>query len=134
MKQKQNTEAKETTQTPAEPMERRVTLNLNEAALVRFLPMSIGDGWFVRHAYHLLSKSSIPCPRRVSPALGGSRNAACPVCGLAKKLSASHDNAIREFGLHLCAKMSHVTSCLIFRFDPGYGEIQEKPESESLKP
>ena len=114
---------------------RQVRFNkLNEAWLVRFLPVSIQGRWFARHGLHGLQQTSITCPRWVSPDFGGDPDAECPVCELALSLSANQNKAVSESGQNLCAKLRHITYCLVFKIDPGLGEMQEQPQSEILKP
>lgn len=116
---------------------RRVKIEkVNQAWLVRFLPVGLGERnlWYLRLGQHWANKRPIFCPRCVSPDLGGDPNAECPVCEMAKNLNASEDEAISSYGFKLKANLTYLTYCLVYQIDTGHGETQEMPESEVLKP
>jgi len=116
---------------------RRVNFErVNEAWLVRFLPVGLGAGnlWFVRNGQHWLNQASIVCPQCVSPDFGGDPNAPCPVCELAQALKAQNDDGVRTFGFNLRARITYLTYCLVYEIDPGRGDTQLMSESEILKP
>jgi hypothetical protein len=109
---------------------------VNEAWLVRFLPVGLGERnlWFVRNGQHWLNKVPIVCPQCVSPDFGGSEDAPCPVCELAEALNAESDDFVSTFGFKLRANITYLTYCLVYEIDPGRGDTQVMSESEILKP
>jgi hypothetical protein len=116
---------------------RRVKIEkVNQAWLVRFLPVGLGERslWFVRLGQHWMNKQPIFCPKCVSQDFGGDPNAECPVCNMAELLNAEDDEAVSNYGFRLKANLTYLTYCLVYQIDPGRGETQEMPESEVLKP
>jgi hypothetical protein len=119
------------------PQDRRVSIEkVNQAWLVRFLPVGLGERnlWFVRLAQHSMNKQTIRCPKCVSLDFGGDPSAECPVCEMAELLNAQDNEAVSKYGLKLKVNLSYLTYCLVYQINPGRGEIREMPESEILKP
>ena len=117
--------------------DRRVNIEkVNQAWLVRFLPVGLGERnlWYVRLGQHWMNKQPIYCPKCVSTDFGGDANAECPVCEMAELLNAEDNEAVSNYGFRLKANLTYLTYCLVYQIDPGRGETQEMPESEVLKP
>lgn len=108
----------------------------NEAWLVRFLPVGLGERnlWYVRQGQHWLNKVPIGCPQCVSPDFGGDPNAPCQVCELAEALNAENDDAVSTFGFRLRTNITYLTYCLVYEIDPGRGESQVMSEADIMKP
>ena len=116
---------------------RRVKIEkVNQAWLVRFLPVGLGERnlWFVRLGQHWMNRQPIICPKCVSQDFGGDPNAECPVCEMAELLNAEDNEAVSNYGYKLKASLTYLTHCLVYQIDPGRGEVQEMSEDEVLKP
>jgi hypothetical protein len=116
---------------------RRVKIEkVNQAWLVRFLPVGLGERnlWFVRLGQHWMNRQPIFCPKCLSQDFGGDPNAECPVCEMAELLNAEDNEAVSNYGFRLKANLTYLTYCLVYQIDPGRGETQTLPESEVLKP
>jgi len=121
------------------PKVRRVKIDkLNEAWLVRFLPVALGPSnlFYVRIGQHWLNKKPIFCPRNVAPDFGGDPDASCAVCDMSDRLLAENEEELSDKGWKLHANVVHLTYCCVFAVDPGSGrgEIQNLPQAETLRP
>ena len=116
---------------------RRVKIEkVNQAWLVRFLPVALGESglFFVRQGQHWYNKIPIVCPRNVSPDFGGDENAECVVCDLADRLNAEDHEEVSTFGFKLRVNPVWLTYCLVFQIDPGRGEVQDMLPAEYMRP
>jgi hypothetical protein len=116
---------------------RRVKIDkVNQAWLVRFLPVRLGPGklFYVRNAMHWLHKRPISCPRNLHPDFGGDPEAECPVCAKSDELNDHHSEEVSKFGYSIRANVQWITYCLCFQIDPGRGDVEEMPASEIMRP
>lgn len=116
---------------------RRVKIEkINQAWLVRFLPVQLGDRGlpWVRQGQHWVNKSPIFCPRWVATDFGGDPEADCPICRLADELNDMDNEELSSFGFRLRASVTYLTYCVVLQIDPGRGDVQDMPFSEIIRP